>query len=99
MINVAGLAAFFIYTHHNSSASTDKRRKFLKDLSNQLCMPCVENRAANPIVTGNYSVRNALELILKCQLGKDAAEIEEEPTRDKHGRAAVVGSCHLCRIK
>ncbi|CAK8689726.1 unnamed protein product [Clavelina lepadiformis] len=42
----------------------DQRRKFLKDLAKQLCMPSVEARSTNRMVMRNRFLRAAVEMVL-----------------------------------
>lgn len=98
MLNISALAAYIIYHEHNNTAtSTNRRRKFLQELSLHLCMPLIERRVENPNVMGNPSTRMAIELVL----GKEPSPKKENanPERDLTGRLPQVGICHLCKTE
>ncbi|XP_047534335.1 piggyBac transposable element-derived protein 1-like [Vanessa atalanta] len=102
IIDIAALAAYIIYMEHNPQlTSSDRRRKFLKSLSLQLCSKNIEERSKNCIVTSKLHVRSAMQDVLGREL---RPSISSGPTtsisqtrRDSTGRVAVVGSCYLCR--
>jgi Transposase IS4 len=98
-IDVAALAAYIIYMEHNPMfRSTDRRRKFLRDLSTQLCMPNIEVRMTNPIIIGKIFIRAAIQDIVGHEIhplvGSGSSAVQQ---RDSSGRIAVVGSCYICR--
>lgn len=99
VIDIAALAAYIIYMDHNPMfSSTDRRRKFLKELSFQLCQANIEQRACNSIVISKFHVQSAIQDVLGRKLQPSASA---GPTnlqkRDSTGRIAVVGSCFICR--
>lgn len=75
MLNIAALAACIIYHEHNKFlTSTDRRRKFLQELSVQLCLPAIKSRMDNPKVLAKFFTRTAIEQVL----GRELA-VEPEP--------------------
>lgn len=99
MIDVGGLASYCIYQEHNPNIrATDRLRNFLKDLSNQLCLPAVQMRSLIPKVVGNYFTRQSLEMVLGRQITEPiTTPAGKPPSRDASGRIMVVGKCQICR--
>ncbi|KAL4090139.1 hypothetical protein QTP88_025038 [Uroleucon formosanum] len=98
MIDIAALSAYIIYTEHNRRFnSTDRRRRFLKELANQLCMPAIEIRTSIPKVVGNHFTRSAMEMVLGRPIQQVISIPNDLPTRDASGRIQIVGSCQVCR--
>ncbi|XP_050520903.1 piggyBac transposable element-derived protein 4-like [Daktulosphaira vitifoliae] len=98
MIDIAALAAYIIYMEHNQRFNTtDRHRKFLKELANQLCMPAIEIRTSIPKVVGNRYTRNSMEMVLGRPIQQIIAIPKNEPPRDASGRIQIVGSCLVCR--
>lgn len=99
MLNIAALAAYVIYHEHNTSfKSTNKRRKFLQDLSLQLCMPAIEARLENPMVMAKYFTRTAIEQVLGRELpAPPETEHVVSNERDTTGRLRHVGVCQICK--
>ncbi|KAL4123045.1 hypothetical protein QTP88_015277 [Uroleucon formosanum] len=98
MIDIAALSAYIIYTEHNQRFnSTDRRRRFLKELANQLCMPAIEIRTSIPKVVRNHFTRSAMEMVLGRPIQQVISIPNDLPTRDASGRIQIVGSCQVCR--
>lgn len=98
MIDIAALAAYIIYMEHNQRFnSTDRRRKFLKELAHQLCMPAIEIRTSIPKVVGNRYTRNSMEMVLERPIQQVITIPQNIPSRDASGRIKIVGSCQVCR--
>ncbi|CAK1594994.1 unnamed protein product [Parnassius mnemosyne] len=102
IIDIAALAAYIIYMEHNPQlVSSDRRRKFLKSLSLQLCGKNIEERSKNCIVTSKLHVRSAMQDVLGQELRPSIsfgyATYKSQTRRDSTGRVAVVGSCYLYR--
>ena len=101
IIDVSAVAAFVIYMEHNQKfTSTNRRRKFLKDLSLELCKANIEERAQNPIVTGKVFVRTAMQEVLGREIRPLQSNVQQNQKvkhLDSTGRTTIVGSCYLCR--
>ena len=98
MIDIAALSAYIIYTEHNQRFnSTDLRRRFLKELANQLCMPAIEIRTSIPKVAGNHFTRSAMEMVLGRKIHQLISISNDLPPRNASGRIQIVGSCQVCR--
>lgn len=94
MVDVAALASYIIYREHNPQFKTkDQRRFFLKDLSNELCKPEVENRSTCQKIVRNPFLRGAMEMVLGRQIGI-VPKAAVAGSREVH---LVVGSCYFCR--
>lgn len=98
-IDVGGLASYCIYKEHNPNfRATDQRRRFLKDLAHDMCLPAIQMRSLIPKVVGNYFTRQSLEMVLGRQIIEPiVTPAGEQPRRDASGRVMVVGSCQICR--
>jgi len=69
MIDVAGLASHIIYKEQNPRFKTEgQRRKFLKDLAEELCMPLVEARSINQVVMRKQFLRGAVEMMIERRI-------------------------------
>ena len=100
MIDVTGLASFIIYREHNPEfRKKDQRRKFLKDLAKQLCMPSVEARSTNRMVMRNRFLRAAVEMVLGRHTATPPEGTATNPKEPHGSRGAtpIVGSCYVCR--
>lgn len=74
---------------------TTQRRMFLRQLSEELAKPFIEDRFENSRITRNHSTKIAIESVLGVQLiPVDMAQKNE--VRDNTGRKKVVGACHVC---
>ena len=98
-IDVAALSTYIIYMEHNPRfVSTDRRRKFLRDLATQLCTLNIEDRMGNPHTIGKMFIRSAIQDVLGHKILPPAAPGPSTiQSRDSSGRMAVVGSCYICR--
>ncbi|CAB3232835.1 unnamed protein product [Arctia plantaginis] len=76
---------------------TTERRQFMRKLSEELALPMIEHRTANPQVMRHFSTKIAVESILGHALA-ETIEINPGPVvpKDKTGRKKVTGSCHVC---
>lgn len=83
--------------HNQRFSSTDRRRKFLKELANQLCMPAIEIRTTMPKVVGNHFTRSSIEMVLGRPIPQVIVVPKDLPPRDASGRIQIVGSCQICR--
>lgn len=99
MVDLAALSAYIIYTEHTPRlTSTDRRRRFLKDLANELCMAAVLTRSSIPRVLGNHFTRASLEMVLGRQITQPVVTaVRDQSSRDASGRILVVGKCYICR--
>lgn len=96
-IDVAALASYIIYMEHNIEfTSTDRRRHFLKDLSLQLSMENIKQRAKNSKVMAKAHTRTAIDIILGKEIETSVRPETSNVQRDKSGRIAVAGSCKIC---
>lgn len=97
-IDVAALAAYIIYIENNPQlTSTDRRRRFLKDLSFQLCKENIEQRTRNSKVIAKPFTRYAIEEVFGKKFQPNGInQSSSMPNRDKTGRIKVVGSCSIC---
>ncbi|GLV46493.1 hypothetical protein CBL_20822 [Carabus blaptoides fortunei] len=91
ILDVTGLASYIIYREHNPQFKTkDQRRKFLKDLANQLSMPSIEARRTNQLLMRNHFLRGEVEMVLGRRI------VAQVPHRSR-GPSPIVGSCYVCR--
>lgn len=73
-------------------------RYFLRQLSDELCMPSIEDRSKNPQIMRNFSTKNAVESIF----GRPANDNTSTPSIlsgqrfDSTGRKIVMDLCHIC---
>jgi len=76
----------------------DQRRKLLKDLAKELCMPLIEARSINQIVMRNHFLRSAVEMMLDRQiLSQQEAAATSTAHRGSHGSTPIVGRFYFCR--
>ena len=99
MIDVTGLASYIIFREHNPRFRTkDQRRKFLKDLAKQLCMPAIETRSQNRMLSRNHFLRGAIEMVLGRRIVTASEAVAGPQVRHgSRGASPVVGSCYVCR--
>lgn len=100
MIDVTGLASFIIYREHKPVfRKKDQRRKFLKDLAKQLCMPSVEARTTNRMVMRNRFLRAAVVMVVGRPIATppEGAEANPKEPHGNRGATPIVGSCYVCR--
>lgn len=100
MLDVAAYAAYVIYMENNPhlKPSTNRRRIFLQQLSDQLCRPQIDIRADNSHITRIFSTRHAMEAIYGMPLKMNVGAQEEEE-RDSSGRIKRKGNCYICIAK
>jgi len=98
MIDVAGLASHIIYQEHNQRFRTkDQRRKFLKDLPKELCMPLIEARSINRIVTKKTCPLWSKMVLERRFVSPQEAAATSTVHRGSRGSTPIVGSCYFCR--
>lgn len=98
-IDIAAYATYIIYREHNPhTKSREQRRKFLKELANELCLPAVELRSKTKSIRV-LSCRLAIETVLgKSVSTATVTQLRFQTPQGSRGHAAVVGSCYLCRL-
>lgn len=101
IVDVANLAAYItkIYYENNKmiKRKTNECRCFLRQLSEELCMPLIEDRSKNPQIMRNFSTKNAVENIFGRPANDNSTPSTSSGQRfDSTGRKIVVGSCHIC---
>lgn len=68
----------------------------MRQLSEQLASPSIEDRSQNQQVMRNFSTKLAIQSVL----GKEISSVEllsgPQPKLDNTGRKVVTGSCHIC---
>ena len=83
--------------HNQHFKYADLRRKFLKDLSKQLCMPSIEARLTQTSIICKSFTRNAMELVLEREVNHSSqTSIEENVPRAKTKNTKVIGRCNIC---
>ncbi|CAB3251546.1 unnamed protein product [Arctia plantaginis] len=99
MLDISSLASYIIYYENNKMIvkKTTERRQFMRKLSEELALPMIEHRTANPQVIRHFSTKIAVESILGHALA-ETIEINPGPVvpKDKTGRKKLTGSCHVC---
>ena len=94
MIDIAAFSPYIMCVNHDQGfKSTDRRRRFLKDLANQLCIPAIQFRTFIPKVVGNHYAYNSMEIILGSLIQQVVAVPKDLPTRDSSGRIQVFRCC------
>ncbi|KAL1487951.1 hypothetical protein ABEB36_015334 [Hypothenemus hampei] len=84
--------------HNPQNTSSDRRRKYLKNLANELCLPAIITRSNIPKVIGNHFTKSSIKLALGRQVTIHLnTSNKDEVSRDASGRIACVGYCHVCR--
>lgn len=98
ILDVAALAAYIVYFENNNmiKKKTHQRRIFLRQLSEELCKPIIEDRSSNKQIMRHHATKNAIEDMLGIYLGPVPTAEKEDAPRDSTGRLKVTGSCHLC---
>lgn len=96
ILDIAGVAAYVIYYENNSMLrkKTNRRRLFLRQLSEELAMPMIEERAPNQQIMRNHSTKIAVESFFERPIVEVVPRNDQR--RDATGRRAVVGSCYIC---
>nr|XP_014098913.1 uncharacterized protein LOC106623819 [Bactrocera oleae] len=99
MLDTSSLAAYIIYYENNKITvkKTTERRQFMRKLSEELALPMIEHRRANPQVMRHFSTKIAIENVLGHILTETVViNPGPETPKDKTGRKKVTGSCHVC---
>ena len=99
IIDVTGLACYLIYRKHNARfKAKDQRRKFLKKLTNMLCMPSMETRSNNQMLVRNHFLRSAVEMVFRQQIvtPQENTAVACAP-HGSRGPTTIVGSCCVYR--
>uniref|UniRef100_A0A0K8UPC6 PiggyBac transposable element-derived protein domain-containing protein n=1 Tax=Bactrocera latifrons TaxID=174628 RepID=A0A0K8UPC6_BACLA len=89
MLDISSLAAYIIYYENNKiiAKKTMERRQFMRKLSEELALPIIENRTANPQVMRHFSTKIAVESILGHTLTETVViNPGPETPKDKTGR-------------
>lgn len=94
LIDVAGLASFIIYKENTKDLKLE-RRKFLKALAIQMCMPEILRRAQVPNITGHFVVKTAIEAILGAPLSEFLES--QIPPKDIVENKKVYNRCYACK--
>lgn len=70
IIDVASLAAYTVYYENNkvTPKKTSQRRIFLRQLSEELCMPHIQERSHNCQIMRQFSTKMAIESIYKSPI-------------------------------
>jgi len=87
VVDIGALAAYVIYY--------ENRRTFLRQLSEELTKPFIEDRAGNPQVMRHFNTKLAIESIVGLQLTPSEVPAVQNQPRDSTGRKKT-GSCHVC---
>lgn len=97
ILDIAGVAAYVIYYENNSMLpkKTNRRRLFLRQLSEELAMPMIEERASNQQIMRNHYTKIAVESFFEKPVTVVHGNPDNQP-RDATGRKVVVGSCYIC---
>ena len=98
MIDVTSLAYYIIYREHNPMfGAKDRRRKFLKELANMLCIPLVEARSNSQMLMKNHFLRGTMEMVpgRRIVAPPENAVVARAPHGGR-GSIPIVGSCCVC---
>ena len=69
----------------------------MRKLNEELALPMIEHRTANPQVMRHFSTKIAIQSILWHALTEPVVvNPGPETPRDKTGRKIIIGSCHVC---
>ncbi|GBP70198.1 Actin-related protein 10 [Eumeta japonica] len=98
MLDISSLASYIIYYDNKMIAKkTTERRQFIRKLSEELALPMIEHRTANPQVMRHFSTKIAIVNILGHALTETVVVNPGSVVlKDKTGRKKVTGSCHVC---
>ena len=77
----------------------NQRRIFLRQLSEELAKPFIEDRAVYPQVMRHFSTKLAIESIVGLQLTPSEAPAVQNQPRDSTGRKKTTGSCHVRKTR
>lgn len=92
LIDVAGLASFIIYQENTRDMKLE-RRKFIKTLAIQLCMPEILRRAQIPHITGHFVVKTAIE----AMLGAPLSELNQKAQQNNDEISKTYNRCYSCK--
>lgn len=100
MLDVSAFAAYTIFYENNTTVpyQTTRRKRFLRNLAEDLCAPIIEERVTNRQVTRLFSTKTAIESFLGRPL--ETVTYTEQPSTSTaastDGRKPITGSCYLC---
>lgn len=80
----------------DGSFLTGQRRIFLRQLSEELSKPFIEDRSGNFQIMRHYSTKLAIESVIGLQLTPSQTPAAQDQPRDSTGRKKITGSCHVC---
>lgn len=98
MLDISSLAAYLLYYMNNDmlSKKTHQQRVFMRQMSEELAKPMIEQRYSNKQVMRHCSTKIAIQsFIAPPTLVVEGQDQSKEP-RDKTGRKKITGSCHIC---
>lgn len=99
MLDISLLASYFLYYMNNNMLpkKTNQQRLFMRQMSEELAKPMIENGYSNKQVMRNHSYTIAIESFF--QIGPlfvgENQELDSAP-RDQTGRKKIIGSCYIC---
>ncbi|XP_071567686.1 piggyBac transposable element-derived protein 4-like [Temnothorax nylanderi] len=98
ILDLGSLASYIIYYENNKmiSKKTNQRRLFLRQLSEELAKPFIEDRSANVQIMRHFSTKLAIDSIIGLQLRPSAIPLVQNQPRDSSGRKQITGLCHIC---
>nr|XP_022906882.1 uncharacterized protein LOC111418576 [Onthophagus taurus] len=98
ILDVGALASYVIYYENNKmiQRKTNQRRTFLRQLSEELAKPFIEDRSKNAQIMRNYNTKIAIESVIGLQLDPSTVPERQAQPRDSTGRKKITGSCHIC---
>jgi len=100
IIDVASLATYIIYYENNKMIpkKTSQRRIFLRQLSEELCMPHIQERSQNCQIMRHFSTKMAIESIYRLPIKSTQTSETNVPIKqlDSTVRIKVVGCCKMC---
>lgn len=98
ILDVGALAAYIIYYENNKmiKKKTNQRRCFLRQLSEELTKPYIEDRSVNQQIMRNYSTKIAIDSMIGRQLPPSSTSQGRTEPRDSTGRKIIAGSCYIC---
>lgn len=102
IIDVSAFASHIIYYGNNPTAryTTTRRKNFLRQLAENLCIPVIENRISNVQSVRQFSTKNAIESIIGRPLESVlcAAGPSTSPSARQRGRKVHTGVCYMCKL-
>ena len=84
ILDVGALVSYIIYYENNKmiQKKTNQRRTFLRQLSEELAKPFIEDRYVNGQIMRNYNTKIAIESVIGLQLAPSAASEGQTQPRD-----------------